>query len=122
MLIKERASFVSEFWSLSRFFFVAPETYDEKALKKAVKEGTENILKDLIQVIESADDTSKETLQDDVKGWITKNEIGFGKVMMPLRLALVGSLQGPDVFDILFLIGKAEGIKRIDSFISFIKK
>lgn len=121
-LIKERASFVSEFWSLSHFFFVAPETYDEKAFKKAVKEGTEPILLDLIRVIDSADDASKETLQDEVKGWITKNEIGFGKVMMPLRLALVGSLQGPDVFDILFLIGKGEAIKRIQSLVNFTKK
>ena len=39
--------------------------------------------------------------------------MGFGKVMMPLRLALVGSLQGPDVFEIAFLIGKSETLKRI---------
>ena len=32
------------------------------------------------------------------------SEISFGKVMMPLRLALVGALQGPDVFDIIYMI------------------
>ena len=41
-----------------------------------------------------------------------------GKVMMPLRLALVGALQGPDVFDIIYLIGKVETIKRIQALIS----
>ena len=35
--------------------------------------------------------------------------------MMPLRLALVGELQGPDVFDIMFMIGKAESINRINN-------
>jgi glutamyl-tRNA synthetase len=30
-LIKERAHFVSEFWELSDFFFVAPSEYDAKA-------------------------------------------------------------------------------------------
>ena len=35
--------------------------------------------------------------------------------MMPLRLALVGSLQGPDVFEIAFLIGKNETLKRIEN-------
>ena len=43
--------------------------------------------------------------------------MGFGKVMMPLRLALVGSLQGPDVFEIAFLIGKHETLKRIKNLI-----
>jgi hypothetical protein len=32
-LIKERAHFVSEFWELSDFFFVAPSEYDAKATK-----------------------------------------------------------------------------------------
>ncbi|MCB0461998.1 MAG: glutamate--tRNA ligase [Flavobacteriaceae bacterium] len=119
-LIKERATFVSDFWELSNFFFVAPSEYDEKALKKAIKEDTRALMQELISVVESADDSTKEAIQDVVKGWITSNEIGFGKVMMPLRLALVGALQGPDVFDIMFMIGKAESIKRINQLIGTI--
>jgi glutamyl-tRNA synthetase len=38
--------------------------------------------------------------------------------MMPLRLALVGALQGPDVFDIMVMIGKKETIKRIENIVS----
>jgi len=116
-LIKERATFVSDFWELSSFFFVAPSEYDEKASKKAIKDDTRGLMQELVSVIESADDSSKEAIQDAVKGWITSNEIEFGKVMMPLRLALVGALQGPDVFDIMFMIGKAESIQRINQFI-----
>ena len=116
-LIKERATFVSDFWELSSFFFVAPSEYDEKASKKAIKDDTKGLMQELVSVIESADDSSKDAIQDAVKGWITSNEIGFGKVMMPLRLALVGALQGPDVFDIMFMIGKAESIQRINQFI-----
>ena len=33
--------------------------------------------------------------------------------MMPLRLALVGELKGPDVPEIMELIGKEETLKRI---------
>ena len=116
-LIKERATFVSDFWELSSFFFVAPSEYDEKASKKAIKDDTKGLMQELVSVIESADDSSKDAILDAVKGWITSNEIGFGKVMMPLRLALVGALQGPDVFDIMFMIGKAESIQRINQFI-----
>jgi glutamyl-tRNA synthetase len=38
--------------------------------------------------------------------------------MMPLRLALVGALQGPDVFDIIYMIGKNETVKRIEKVIA----
>lgn len=114
-LIKERATFVSDFWELSRFFFEAPKTFDEKASKKAFKEDTKGLMLELISVIDSIEDFSVETLQTQIKGWITANEIGFGKVMMPLRLALVGELKGPEVFDIMFMIGKAETIKRVEN-------
>ena len=74
-------------------------------------------MQQLIVVLETADDSTVETLQTTVKGWITQNEIGFGKIMMPLRVALVGALEGADVFDIVYLIGKTETIKRIQTLI-----
>ena len=116
-LIKERASFPSEFWGLSHYFFKAPENFAEAALKKAWKEHSKDLMAQLISVLETADDSSVESLQAAVKGWITKNEIGFGKIMMPLRVALVGALEGVDVFDIIYLIGKSETIKRIQTLI-----
>ena len=117
-LIKERATFISDFWQLSSYFFVAPENYDEKASKKAFKEGTKDLMSTLISIITNVTDFEVESLQKEVKGWITENEIGFGKVMMPLRLALVGALQGPDVFDIMYMIGKDETIKRIEKVVN----
>ncbi|MAB48704.1 MAG: glutamate--tRNA ligase [Flavobacteriaceae bacterium] len=119
-LIKERATFVSDFWDLSHFFFVSPTDYDEKASKKALKEGTDDILNKVIELVNSTEDFTVENLQTNIKGWITDNEIGFGKVMMPLRLALVGALQGPDVFDIMYMIGKAETVKRIEALVKMI--
>ena len=112
-LIKERATFVSDFWELSHYFFTAPTTYDDKAVKKAFKEDTAELLNTIITIITRIDDFTVNALQQDIKGWITEKHIGFGKVMMPLRLALVGSLQGPDVFEIIFMIGKQECIQRI---------
>jgi glutamyl-tRNA synthetase len=119
-LIKERATFVSDFWDLSHFFFIAPTSYDEKASKKAIKEDTKDILNTVIGLIKATDDFTTEQLQTNIKGWITTNDIGFGKVTMPLRLALVGALQGPDVFDIMYLIGKKETIKRIAALVTFV--
>ena len=117
-LVKERATFITDYWDLTHFFFVAPESYDEKAFKKAIKDDTQDILNKVKAQIEGVEDFTVDNLQNAVKGWITSQEIGFGKVMMPLRLALVGALQGPDVFEIIYMIGKAETLKRINNIVA----
>ena len=114
-LIKERATFVNDFWDLSHFFFTAPTEFDTKAFKKAIKDDTKSLLEELLPVVEGISDFDKETVQNTVKSWITSKEIGFGKIMMPFRVALVGALSGPDVFDISYMIGKQETIKRLIS-------
>jgi glutamyl-tRNA synthetase len=119
-LIKERATFVGDFWDLTHFFFVSPTSYDEKASKKALKDGTADILNKVTELVDTTEDFTVENLQTNIKGWITNNEISFGKVMMPLRLALVGALQGPDVFDIMYMIGKTETVKRITALVDSI--
>ncbi len=111
-LIKERANFVSEFWDLSDFFFVAPTVYDEKASKNW-KEETPELMQKLIAVLETIEDFTTETIETIVKDWMTANEIGMGKIMQPFRLSLVGALKGPHLFDIVAFIGKEETIKRI---------
>ena len=115
-LIKERATFVSDFWDMSDFFFIAPETYNDKALKKTAKTDTAELLNTLKAEIQNIEVFELENLKTVIKGWITSNDIGFGKIMMPLRLALVGDLKGPDVFDIMYMIGKEETVKRIEQF------
>ncbi len=116
-LIKERANFVSEFWELSDYFFVAPTSYDEKASKNW-KEETPNLMQQLISVIENIGDFTSVTIETIVKDWMTKNEIGMGKVMQPFRLSLVGALKGPHLFDIVEVIGKEETIKRLEKAIA----
>lgn len=111
-LIKERAHFVSEFWELSDYFFVAPTSYDEKALKNW-KEETPTLLNQLITVLKSINDYSSSSIETVVKEWMTANEIGMGKIMQPFRLCIVGAMKGPHLFDIVELIGKEETISRI---------
>jgi nondiscriminating glutamyl-tRNA synthetase len=115
--IKERAHFVSEFWDLTDFFFQAPTSYDEKASKNW-KEETPTLMQELILVLENIEDFTSANIETIVKDWLTKNEIGMGKVMQPFRLSLVGALKGPHLFDIVEIIGKEETISRIQKAIS----
>lgn len=112
-LVKERAVFVSDLFDQGSFFFERPTSYDEKAAKKAWKDDTGEIMINLSKIISETEDFSAENLSANVKGWIQNEGLGFGKVMQPLRLSLVGSMSGPDVFDIASTIGKAKTLERI---------
>lgn len=116
-LIKERANFVSDFWDISDFFFVAPTAYDEKASKNWKAE-TPALMQELITVLEKITDFTSMNIETIVKDWMTKNEIGMGKVMQPFRLSIVGAPRGPHLFDIVEVIGKQETITRIQKAIN----
>lgn len=113
-LIKERATFVADFWELGDYLFIAPQSYDETAVKKNWKEDTVALMQELLKVIYEIQEFSSHKIETDVKEWITAKEIGFGKVMQPFRLSLVGAMKGPHLFDIIELIGKEETIRRIE--------
>ena len=120
--IRARATFVSDFWGLGGFFFVAPTTFDAKAAKKQWKTTTTPIMQDVLALLESATEFDAVSLSTLVKGWITDQGLGFGKVMQPLRLSLVGASQGPDIFVIAEMLGKEETIARIQYAIATLTK
>jgi len=120
-MLKERATFVEDIWEQGSFFFEAPTTYDEKAAGKAFKEETPELLNHVVSILKELDDFSAANISDKVKGWITANEISFGKIMMPLRLALVGEMKGPDVFEIASILGKEATVTRIKKAVEFMK-
>lgn len=117
--LKERITFTDDLWKMGEFLFAAPTSYDEKASKKAFKEDTGGLMMNVIHLLSGLEDFNAQTASEAVKGWITAQEMGFGKVMMPLRLSLVGAMQGPDVFEIIELLGKKESIKRIEAAVAY---
>ena len=117
-LLKERANFVSDMWTEGEFFYQAPSSYDEKSFKKVWKEDTKDILNKFLS-FDIPNYNNVEEIQAKVKEFVKDNEIGFGKIMMPLRVALVGGLHGPDIPVIMSLLGKEEVKNRLDSLISF---
>lgn len=112
-LIKDRANLLTDLWPLSCYFFVAPLEYDEKGIKKAWKAESGKIMSVFSEKLVGFDDSSPESLKKDFEGWIKTEKLGFGSVVMPLRLAIVGALKGADIFDIIYSIGKNETVSRI---------
>lgn len=112
-MVKSRANFVNDLWDQARFFFKEPDGYAEKDIKKRWKEGTPEIMEELIGVLESLDDFSSSAAEPVVLGWIANKGYHLGNVMNAFRLAVVGECKGPHMFDITELIGRPETIKRL---------
>lgn len=121
-MVKDRVDFVSELWSQVNFFFEAPKEFDAKTVKKGWKEDTPVLVAELKGILEGIEDFSSASSEEIVKEWITAKEIGFGKVMNPFRLAMVGAGKGPHIFDIIEILGKEETIARLDYAMENIKK
>jgi glutamyl-tRNA synthetase len=121
-LVKERVSFVKDIWEQTDFFFKAPIDYDAEAIRKRWQENTPAMLAELIPVLQGVADFTVPATESAVKTWIENKEYTTGDVMNALRLVIVGTLRGPQMFDILSWIGKEETIKRIEKGLSVIGK
>ena len=120
-IMKERASFITDLWDLTSYFFVAPTQYDEKQTKKYWKGENPARLAELREVLAAIDDFSLENTEKVVGEWIAQKEYGMGQIMNTLRLALVGAGKGPGMYDVTAFLGKEECLKRIDYVLANLK-
>ena len=111
--VKERCEFVADLWEQGHFFFVAPTSYDEKTIKKRWKEDTPEKLNAIAQIFETVENWKAASIKEPFSAFMNEKEWGFGAVMNPLRLCLVGGNMGPDLFVICEILGKEETISRI---------
>ena len=113
---KRNISFVSDLWPLCRFFFVAPETYDteDKFVRKNWKEDTAQEMDELIGVLSSLEDRefTVTEMKDLVEAWC---EATGHKPWNAWRVCLVGTGQGPDMYELAAFLGKAETIRRMQN-------
>jgi glutamyl-tRNA synthetase len=112
-LVKERCEFVKDFWPQSFYFFQAPEIYDEKTIKAKWKADTGEKLLAIARLFETVEEWKNETIKETFSLFMSAKEWSFGAVMVPIRLALVGSSTGPDLFEICEIIGQYQTINRI---------
>lgn len=111
--VKERLTFLSDFWPQASFFFVQPEEYDLAAVQPKWNAEKTAFFEHIVTVFEAQDEWTAAALEPIFKGKIADSGIKMGELMLPLRIMLVGGKFGPDVFLIAELLGKDEVIARI---------
>ena len=102
-LIKERATFVNDFWDIAWYLFKAPEEYAEKDAAKFWKSENVDMAREALNATASA---------EEMEGYIRDREWPMGKVMNCIRLALTGSSSGLGIADIMRFVGREEALRR----------
>src|SRR5690606_18733489 len=113
-LVKERMTFVEDFWGQASFFFTIPETYDVDAVKPKWNENKTAFFQDIAREFMAMQEWTASSLEPFFKGKIADSGMKIGELMMPFRIMLVGGKFGPDVFQIAETLGKEEVVKRIE--------
>ena len=121
LAMKERVSFVKEYLTKSFYFFEVPKEYEEKNLKKRWKEDSNKLLKKLRDEFEKLNNPTIEDFETSLAKVAEELNVGKGKLIHPLRIAVSGVGEGPGVFDILNILGKNEVISRINTALSRLK-
>ena len=102
-LIKERATFVQDFWDIASYLFVAPTEYVQKDVDKFYKP---EIFAMALEAMEASD-------ADTLEAYVREHEMPMGKVMNCVRLALSGAASGLAIHDIMRFIGRDESLARL---------
>ena len=120
-LIKEKATFVNEFWSLGSYFFEEPQNYDAEVIKKRWNEKTKNFITELAKAYQSENNFSSANSENVFKQTCEKLGIKTGEVMQLFRVCISGVAGGPALFEVASLLGKDKVIKRLETAANTIK-
>lgn len=113
-LIKEKAFFANEFWSLGNFFFQQPESYDKDVIKKRWNENSAKFFTELKNAFNALSSFTAAETENTFKATAEKMGIGAGQVMQLFRVCVSGLGGGPVLFDMVALLGKEEVVKRLE--------
>ena len=109
---KRNVSFVSDLWPLTRFFFVAPESFDreDKFIRKNWKEQTAQEMRQFADKLQGITDFTAEGLKAVIDPWVEESGL---RPWNAWRICLVGAGQGPDMYELAAFLGKEETLSRM---------
>lgn len=105
-MIKERATFITDFTEMGYYFFEDVKEYDEATIKKKWKKERSEIFEKLIFGFNNIVTFDAANIENTVKLFMTENSLGMGDVGPVLRIAVTGTMQGPPIFELMELLGK----------------
>lgn len=114
-LQRERVVTLVEFVDQSRYFYSDTVVFDEKLKQKHLTEKALQPLQHIYKVLEQLSDWQASDCQNCLQSVVDQLGIGFGKLGLPLRVALTGATSSPSLDKTLFLLGKSRSLQRIQA-------
>jgi glutamyl-tRNA synthetase len=111
--MKERITFPSDLWEHGKFFFLAPESFDENIVQKKWNNDVVSVLSSFRDALSVLDEFSAAIAKSTLETVAASLSIGVRKIMQALRVSITGSGAGPDLMMIMEIIGKDEVVSRI---------
>jgi glutamyl-tRNA synthetase len=110
-----RLRVLSEITENVDFLFLPEPVEDEASWTKAMKEGSDALLRTAREKLEAADWTSAESLKEAVLAAGEAHGLKLGKAQAPVRVAVTGRTVGLPLFESLEILGKETTLARIDA-------
>lgn len=120
---KERGKTLIELAKQINLILNRPTEYNQKNLKKAFRGEAKDILADFATMLKAWDRPlhTPPEYHAVISEIVKSRGIGFGKIGMPLRVSLLGSMTGSGLDEIMAIIGIDETLKRIENILKFLK-
>lgn len=120
--LQTRLKRFDEYQSLTHFFYHDPKVARELLVNPKMKITSEEeaieSLQFLLPLLENADYSDFEAFKAPILSSIAENGKKNGQVLWPLRVALSGEQYSPGAFELAFILGKEESLKRIHNYLS----
>jgi glutamyl-tRNA synthetase len=111
-LVKEKVQFVHEFWDHGKYIFETPTQYDEKVIAKKWNDASKGLFRQVLEKFKTVSDWKTQAIHDAFEELVKDT----GKIdMQLLRVLTTGVAGGPQLFDMLALMGKEEVLKRLET-------
>ncbi len=112
-LLRDRAKTFSEMAEGAKPFYQAPTEYDEKAAKKQFSQEAGERLQTVHDNLAALEDFSPEAIDATLQSTVAELEVGFGKIGLPLRVAVTGNTASPALDQTLSVMGKEAVLARL---------
>lgn len=121
-LYQERLQTLKEINDKISFLFEKKVTFEEKAIKNVLKkEKVAFYLSQAKEVLEKIEPYDQEHIEKELRGLASKLDVGVGKILQPIRVAVTGSQVSAGLIEILALMDRKTITDRIEKAIGFIE-
>ena len=121
-LMKDRVVLLTDFATEGAYFFEGVKTYDDENIAKRWNDDTKAAFVSLTDLIGNATAFDAITLEQGIKNFINENGLKMGQIFPLLRIALAGTMKGPDAFKMIELLGKDETVGRLKKAVEYFDK